>query len=180
MATYTGVGGGVSGGVVDAFNLDNLLAGLAWLREVNSDQIRRLWFPAYTPQGVRKVLRRLEDMELIERRMWSLPRPHIGTPVPTWRLGASFAGQRRTSQPRRRACRGVPTHGNLLPAPRWIVARPRRVARGVRALPTNGAPCATRSNHDSLWDGTTAQSTQKYRDVGIRRRAVELFCSWLS
>ena len=73
--------GGSTAPVIDACNLDNLLAGLAWLREANSDQIRRLWFPAYTAQGVRKVLRRLEGMELIERRMWSLPRPRIGTPA---------------------------------------------------------------------------------------------------
>lgn len=65
----------------DPFNIPNLLAGLAWLREASSDHIRRLWFPDYSVTGLRKLLRRLEADEIIERRMWSVPRPRAGTPL---------------------------------------------------------------------------------------------------
>lgn len=76
---------------IDPFNMLNLLAGLAWLREASIDHIHRLWFPDYSATGVRKLLRRLEADDLIERRMWALPRPRIGTPArqPTmWSLTA--------------------------------------------------------------------------------------------
>src|SRR5688500_20078236 len=39
---------------IDAFNIPNLLAGLAWLREASIDHIRRLWFPNYSVTGLRK------------------------------------------------------------------------------------------------------------------------------
>ena len=51
---------------IDPFNISNLLAGLAWLREASIDHIRRLWFPDYSVTCLRKLLRRLEADEIID------------------------------------------------------------------------------------------------------------------
>ena len=43
----------------------NLLLGLVWLGAATTEQIQRLWFPAYSPAQVQQVLNRLHLQELI-------------------------------------------------------------------------------------------------------------------
>jgi len=52
----------------------NLLLGLAWLGEVATGHIHRLWYPKYAERSVRRILQRLEHDGLIERRLWAIPR----------------------------------------------------------------------------------------------------------
>jgi hypothetical protein len=50
----------------------NLLLGLAWLGELTTDQIRRLWMPDYHARSVRRHLRALRTEGYLACRRWAL------------------------------------------------------------------------------------------------------------
>jgi len=53
------------------FDLLNLLLGLAWLGELDRDQIARLWFPERSTSTVEKTLADLGKQGVIQKRNWS-------------------------------------------------------------------------------------------------------------
>jgi hypothetical protein len=53
----------------------NLLLGLAWLGEVNTNQVRRLWLPQHSSDSVQRLLNELRAEGYVERRRWALPQP---------------------------------------------------------------------------------------------------------
>jgi hypothetical protein len=57
---------------VTSFDPTNLLLGLAWLGELDRQQIRRLWFPEKSLSTVEKALAGLRREKLITVRAWSL------------------------------------------------------------------------------------------------------------
>jgi protein involved in plasmid replication-relaxation len=62
-------------------DVHNLLLGLAWLGEINTVHVRRLWMPTTTRQWVRAVLNELQDEGYVERRRWAQPRSDGRTPI---------------------------------------------------------------------------------------------------
>lgn len=55
-------------------NFENLLVGLAWLGEANTEHVARLWLPGYSQRHVQRILRELMRDEYIERRYWHIAR----------------------------------------------------------------------------------------------------------
>lgn len=58
--------------MANSFDLPNFLLGLAWLGELDREQIQRLWFPDRSVSTVEKRLAELRKAGLIEARNWSL------------------------------------------------------------------------------------------------------------
>lgn len=56
----------------DTFDLINFLLGLAWLIELDRQQIQRLWFVGKSGSTVEKILAQLRKDELITARSWSV------------------------------------------------------------------------------------------------------------
>ena len=85
-------------------DLTNLLCGLAWLGELNREQIQRLWFPHLGISTVEKTLSRLRKDRLLAVRLWSVRDTERNVTVPrlaTWSL--TPAGHRQL-----RACSEYP------------------------------------------------------------------------
>jgi hypothetical protein len=88
----------------DALDLTNLLCGLAWLGELNREQIQHLWFPHLGISTIEKTLSRLRKDKLIAVRLWSVRDTERNVTVPrlaTWSL--TPAGHRQL-----RACSEYP------------------------------------------------------------------------
>lgn len=76
---------------VTSFDPTNLLLGLAWLGELDRQQIRRLWFADKSDSTVEKALSALRREKLITLRSWSLrdKQRQITVPQPAqWSLAA--------------------------------------------------------------------------------------------
>jgi hypothetical protein len=58
-----------------SFDLTNLLLGLAWLGELDREQIERLWFADKSVSTVEKTLAQLRKKGLIAPRAWSIHDP---------------------------------------------------------------------------------------------------------
>lgn len=56
-------------------DLENLLIGLAWMGEITTEQVRRLWLPDRSERTLRRILHQLRADELVERRAWYVSRP---------------------------------------------------------------------------------------------------------
>jgi hypothetical protein len=65
-----------------AFDLTNLLCGLAWLGELNREQIQRLWFHDRSVSTVEKTLGKLRKEKLIAARAWSVRDTERNVTVP--------------------------------------------------------------------------------------------------
>ncbi len=78
------------------FDLINFLLGLAWLGEVSTAHIQRLWLPQTSLRPVQRLVRSLRQEELIEPRYWygRAPRPRA-PPIRRGRLWALTKSGRR-------------------------------------------------------------------------------------
>jgi hypothetical protein len=65
-----------------SFDLTNMLCGLAWLGELNREQIQRLWFVGRSESTVEKTLGRLRKDKLIDARAWSVRDTERNVTVP--------------------------------------------------------------------------------------------------
>src|SRR5262249_35010024 len=50
----------------------NVLLGLAWLGEVTTDQVRRLWLPTHSTRSAQRLLKELKAEGYVERRNWAV------------------------------------------------------------------------------------------------------------
>lgn len=79
-----------------AFDLTNLLLGLAWLGELDRLQIQRLWFPERSESTVEKTLGQCAKDGLLTKRTWSLHDPQTHRTIPQlarWSLTPSAHAQ---------------------------------------------------------------------------------------
>jgi len=78
------------------FDLINFLLGLAWLGEVSTAHIQRLWLPQTSLRPVQRLIQNLRQEELIEPRYWyGLPPRPRAPPIRRGRLWALTKSGRR-------------------------------------------------------------------------------------
>lgn len=73
-------------------DIHNLLISLAWLGELRTDHVRRLWLPDHRLQAAQRLLQSLRADGYVERRMWSRWVPGRTTPQ---RQGALWSVSRK-------------------------------------------------------------------------------------